>query len=133
LISNIYLHEVLDVWFEEMVRPRLDGEAALMRFADDFVILLSDERDARRVEAVLGKRFGKYGLALHEEKTRLVEFRRPREGGNQPGSFDFLGFTHYWGKSRKGNWVVQRKTAKDRLRRAVRRVYMWCKKHRHDP
>jgi group II intron reverse transcriptase/maturase len=133
LISNIYLHEVLDVWFEETVRPRLDGEAALMRFADDFVILLSDERDARRVEAVLGKRFGKYGLALHEEKTRLVEFRRPREGGSQPGSFDFLGFTHYWGKSRKGNWVVQRKTAKDRLRRAIRRVYMWCKRHRHDP
>jgi RNA-directed DNA polymerase len=133
LISNIYLHEVLDVWFEETVRPRLDGEAALMRFADDFVILLSDERDARRVEAVVGKRFGKYGLALHEEKTRLVEFRRPREGGSQPGSFDFLGFTHYWGKSRKGNWVVQRKTAKDRLRRAIRRVYMWCKRHRHDP
>jgi RNA-directed DNA polymerase len=133
LISNIYLHEVLDVWFEESVRPRLDGEAALIRFADDFVILLSNERDARRVEAVVGKRFGKYGLTLHEEKTRLVEFRRPRRGGSRPGSFDFLGFTHYWGASRKGNWVVQRKTAKGRLRRAIRRVYMWCKTHRHDP
>lgn len=133
LISNIYLHEVLDVWFERKVRPRLKGHAVLIRFADDFVILFSHERDARRVQAVLPKRFGRYGLALHEEKTRLMEFRPPLRGRGKPGSFDFLGFTHYWGRSRKGKWVVQRKSAKARLKRAVRRVYQWCKANRHRP
>jgi group II intron reverse transcriptase/maturase len=133
LISNIYLHEVLDVWFEEVVRPRLDGEAALIRFADDFVILFSHERDARRVQAVLGKRFGKYGLSLHEEKTRLLEFRRPMGRQRKSATFDFLGFTHYWGLSRKKKWVVQRKTANKKLKRAIRRVYQWCKVNRHRP
>lgn len=133
LISNIYLHEVLDVWFEEQVRPRLDGEATLIRFADDFVILFSLERDARRVQGVLPKRFGKYGLELHEEKTRLVDFRRPTGRRSESATFDFLGFTHYWGLSRKHNWVVQRKTAKGRLKRAIRKVYQWCKGHRHLP
>jgi RNA-directed DNA polymerase len=133
LISNIYLHEVLDVWFEEEVRPRLDGEATLIRFADDFVILFTLERDARRVQGVLPKRFGRYGLELHEEKTRLVDFRRPMGRQCESGTFDFLGFTHYWGLSRKNNWVVQRKTAKGRLKRAIRKVYQWCKGHRHGP
>jgi RNA-directed DNA polymerase len=133
LISNIYLHEVLDVWFEEEVRPRLDGEATLIRFADDFVILFTLERDARRVQGVLPKRFGKYGLELHEEKTRLLDFRRPAGRRCESATFDFLGFTHYWGLSRKNNWVVQRKTAKARLKRAIRKVYQWCKGHRHMP
>jgi group II intron reverse transcriptase/maturase len=133
LISNIYLHEVLDVWFEREVRPRLDGEAVLIRFADDYVILFTHERDARRVQAVLPKRFGKYGLALHEEKTRLVDFRRPPREGGTSTTFDFLGFTHFWGKSQKGNRVVQRKTAKKKLRQAVRRVSQWCRANRHRP
>lgn len=133
LVSNIYLHEVLDVWFEREVRPRLDGEAVLIRFADDYGILFTHERDARRVQAVLPKRFGTYGLALHEEKTRLVEFRRPSGEGGKSATFDFLGFTHYWGMSRKGNRVVQRKTAKKKLKQAVRRVYQWCKVNRHRP
>jgi RNA-directed DNA polymerase len=133
LLSNVYLHGVLDVWFEAEVRPRLDAEAALIRFADDFVILFSDERDARRVQAVLAKRFGKYGLALHEEKSRLLEFRRPKGRRGKSASFEFLGFTHYWGLSRKNKWVVQRKTAKKRLKQAIRRVYQWCRVHRHKP
>jgi group II intron reverse transcriptase/maturase len=111
LISNIYLHEVLDVWFEEEVKPRLNGQAELIRFADDYVILFTDKRDALRVQEVLPKRFGKYGLTLHDEKTRLVDFHRPRGSLRHSETFVFLGFTHYWGKSRKGNWVVQRKTA----------------------
>jgi len=133
LLSNVYLHGVLDVWFEEEVRPRLDGDAALMRFADDFVILFSHERDARRVQAVLAKRFGKYGLALHEEKSRLLEFRRPEGRRGKSATFEFLGFTHHWGLSRKKKWVVQRKTAKKRLKQAIRRVYQWCRVHRHKP
>lgn len=133
LLSNIYLHEVLDVWFEQEVRPRLDGEAVLIRYADDFVILFTHERDARRVQAVLAKRFGKYGLAIHEEKTRLVDFRRPRGKRCKSATFVFLGFTHYWGLSRKKKRVVQRKTAKKKLKQAVRRVYQWCRVHRHWP
>jgi group II intron reverse transcriptase/maturase len=133
LISNIYLHEVLDVWFEEEVKPRLNGQAELIRFADDYVILFTDKRDAFRVQEVLPKRFGKYGLTLHDEKTRLVDFHRPSGSRRHSETFVLLGFTHYWGKSRKGNWVVQRKTAQKKLKTAVRKVYKWCKVHRHDP
>jgi len=132
LISNIYLHEVLDVWFEEEVKPRLNGQAELIRFADDYVILFTNKRDAHRVQEVLPKRFGKYGLTLHDEKTRLVEFYRP-SGNRHSETFVFLGFTHYWAKSRKGNWVVHRKTAQKKLKVAVQKVYGWCKVHRHDP
>ncbi|MEW6663776.1 MAG: group II intron reverse transcriptase/maturase [Thermodesulfobacteriota bacterium] len=132
LLANIYLHEVLDVWFDREVRPRLRGKAELVRFADDFVIVFSNEADAHRVLEVLPKRFERFGLTIQEEKTRLVDFSRPGEG-NEPGSFDLLGFTHYWGKSRKGNWVVQRKTAKKKLKQSVRRVYEWCKENRHVP
>ena len=136
MLANIYLHEVLDVWFEREVKPRLNGPATLIRFADDFVIVLRLEEDARRLMAVLPKRFEKYGLKLHPEKTRLVRFqasRSDRKGdGDDPGSFDFLGFTHYWGKSRKGNWVIKRKTSKRRFARAIKRVWQWCRAHRHD-
>ena len=140
LLSNVYLHEVLDVWFEREVRPRLEGRATLIRYADDFVVLFSREGDARRVMEVLPERFAEYGLALHPEKTQLVEFRRPprREppagsDGGRPATFDLLGFTHFWAKSLKGNWVVKRRTARDRFNRAVKRIYVWCKLHRHEP
>ncbi len=133
LLSNVYLHEVLDVWFEQQVKPRLDGKAELIRFADDYVILFTSERDARRVQTVLPKRFGKYDLELHETKTRLVDFNRPRPSLRKSETFVFLGFTHYWGKSRKGKRVVQRKTASKKLKASVQRVYQWCKAHRHDP
>ncbi len=133
LISNLYLHEVLDVWFEREVRPRLEGRAKLVRFADDFLILCTHERDAQRIEAVLPERFGRYGLAIHEHKSRRVNFLRPTGKGRRSETFDFLGFTHYWGRTRKGRWAVQRKTAKNKLKMAVRRVYQWCRANRHRP
>lgn len=137
LLANIYLHEVLDKWFETEVRPRLHGGAFLIRYADDFVIVFSSESDARRVLDVLTKRFAKYGLTLHPDKTRLVPFDRPRGGvassGTRPGTFDLLGFTHYWGRSFRGWWIVKRQTARSRLSRALKRVNAWCRGHRHLP
>lgn len=138
LLANIYLHEVLDVWWERDVRPRLRGRAALVRYADDFVMVFETEEDARKVADVLGKRFDKYGLRLHAEKTRLVRFekpddREPPESGSGTASFDLLGFTHFWGKSRKGAWVVKKKTAKDRFSRTLKRISEWCRANRHLP
>ena len=133
LLVNIYLHEVLDKWFERDVRPRLQGSATLIRYADDFVIAFEQEDDARRVLQVLPLRFGKFGLTLHPTKTKLVDFRRPRGNGPRPENFDLLGFTHYWGKSRSGAWVVKRKTAASRFRRAMKRMSEWCRMNRHRP
>lgn len=130
LLANVYLHEVLDVWFEHEVKPRLVGRSFMLRYADDAVLAFANEADARRVLDVLAKRFGRFGLMLHPDKTRLVAFRPPR-GGKGGASFDLLGFTHYWGRSRRGRWVIQRKTAKDRFRRALKRIGEWCRKHRH--
>ncbi len=138
LLANVYLHEVLDAWFERNVKPRLRGRAMLVRYADDAVMLFSCEDDARRVMDVLPKRLAKYGLTLHPDKTRLVEFRRPDRrpphddrASGRPGTFDLLGFTHLWGLSRRGKWVVKRRTARDRFTRALKRVTEWCKFHRH--
>lgn len=141
ILSNIYLHKVLDEWFEEEVKPRLRGAAFLIRFADDFVLVFQLEADARRVLEVLPKRFDKYGLHLHPDKTRLLRFERPRPDEEprqkqlheEPRSFDFLGFTHYWEKSRRGYWVVKRKTASDRITRSLRRLNLWCQENRHKP
>jgi group II intron reverse transcriptase/maturase len=129
LLANIYLHEVVDVWVEHVVRPRLNGRAFMVRFADDLVMVFSDERDARRVMDVLPKRSGKYGLTLHPAKTHLVPYRPV--GGVGPGAFDFLGFTHYWRRSRRGWWVVARKTAGDRFSRGLKRISEWCRRNRH--
>jgi RNA-directed DNA polymerase len=141
LAANVYLHYVLDVWFEQEVKPRLKGRAFLVRYADDFVMGFACEEDARRVLAVLPKRLGKYGLTIHPEKTRLVPFvhpsRRPPTSGEEaedPGeSFDFLGFTHYWSRSKRGPWVVKRKTAGSRFQRAVTVIAVWCRLNRHRP
>jgi len=122
MLANVYLHYVLDEWIARDVQPRLRGRTFVVRYADDFVIGFTHEDDARRVWDVLPKRFGKYGLTVHPEKTRLVPFRRPatrpaspgRPPADPPGTFDLLGFTHYWARSRKGNWVVKRKTAPSR-------------------
>jgi RNA-directed DNA polymerase len=139
LLSNIYLHEVLDVWFETAVKPRLHGEAFLIRFVDDFVLVFQLESDARRVLEVLPKRFDRYGLRLHPDKTRLVRFEPPHSEGKSrqehetPRSFDFLGFTHHWEKSRWGRWMVKRKTATNRFTRALRRINLWCRGQRHAP
>jgi RNA-directed DNA polymerase len=144
LLANIYLHDVLDEWFVREVLPALAGHAEMFRFADDFVVLFESKLDAERFLAVLPKRFGKYGLTLHPDKTRLVPFRRPDRVDNdddQPGTFNFLGFTHYWGLSRKPvpkgqppmkRWFAMQKTAKDRLSRTLRRLSEWCRWHRHD-
>lgn len=136
LLANIYLHDVLDEWFVRDVQPRLSGRAVLVRYADDFVFVFARKEDAERMLDVLPKRFGKYGLTLHPDKTRLVPFRRPDrddDGDDDgPGTFDLLGFTHHWGLSRKGNWVVKRRTAKDRFSRTLRRIAEWCRVHRHD-
>jgi RNA-directed DNA polymerase len=138
LLSNVFLHYVLDLWFEHDVKPRLRGDAFLIRYADDFVIGFRDHRDFQRVMEVIPKRFGKYGLTVHPTKTKIVRFRPPSSRtkddsgpGVRPGSFDLLGFTHYWGVSLKGYWVVKLKTAKDRFTRAVRSIDRWCHDNRH--
>ena len=137
LLANVYLHEVLDEWFVKDVRPRLKGRAVLVRYADDFVFLFEQHDDAKRVFDVLPKRFGRYGLTLHPDKTRLVPFRRPdrtdKSDDQPPGTFDLLGFTHHWAVSRNGYWVVKRRTATDRFSRALRRIRDWCQLHRHAP
>ena len=140
MLANIFLHEVLDVWFAREVLPRLRGRAHLVRYADDAVMLFEHEEDARRVMSVLPHRMGKHGLTLHPEKTRLIAFGRPGkgkragvDGPDKPGTFDFLGFTHYWGKSLRGNWCMMTRTASDRFRRSLRRIYEWCKGHFHEP
>jgi len=138
VLSNIYLHEVLDVWFERQVRPMLTGRGALIRYADDFVMVFEQERDARRMMEALPKRCGKYGLTLHPEKTRLLRFERPSPKQDDtksdgPRSFDFLGFTHFWGRTRKGRWAVRQKTAGSRLTRAVFNIHTWCRSSRHEP
>lgn len=134
LLSNIYLHEVLDEWFVKQVRPRMRGKAAMVRFADDAVLLFEQREDLARVMEVLPKRFAKYGLTMNEGKTNELRFLPPgRRDAGAPDTVNFLGFTHYWGKSRRGNWVVKRKTQKDRLARAIKTVAVWCKRHRHLP
>ena len=141
MLANVYLHYVLDEWIARDVLPCLKGRAFVVRYADDFVIGFTREDDARRVWDVLPKRFGKYSLTVHPEKTRLIPFRRPppepaRKGqplAEPPGTFDLLGFTHYWARSRQGNWVVKRKTAPSRFTRAVTKIAEWCRIHRHHP
>jgi len=139
LLANVYLHEVLDLWFDREVRPRMHGRCFMVRYADDAVLVFETEEDARRVFAVLAQRFARFGLELHPDKTRLVPFRSPRrwskppanDSKNGPGSFDFLGFTHHWGRSLKGHDMVKRRTATKRFSRALRRINEWCRIHRH--
>jgi len=139
LLSNVFLHYVLDLWFEQDVKPRLRQRAFLIRYADDVVIGFRDQRDAQRVMEVLPKRFGKYGLTVHPTKTKLVPFCPPssktkEQDGSQegrPGTFDLLGFTHYWARSLRGYWVIKLKTAANRFSRAVRSIDSWCRDNRH--
>ena len=141
LLANIYLHVVLDAWFERDVLPRLKGRAQLVRYADDFVVICELEDDARKGMHVLPKRFGRYGLTLHPDKTRLVRFMRPSRPPGQkrrdddpppPQTFDFLSFTHRPGVSRKKRWFAPRRTSKGRLTRSLRAIWTWCRDHRHD-
>ena len=135
-LSNVFLHHVLDSWFESEVRPRLAGESTLVRFADDAVMAFDNSVDAERVLAVLGKRLARFGLTLHPGKTRIVDFRPQRAGlachpTTDGTTFDFLGLTHVWGRSRNGKDMVRQVTAKSRFARAVAAVSDWCRHHRH--
>lgn len=134
LLANVYLHEVIDRWFGSDLKPALCGRAFMVRYADDMVMVFANEADARKARDMLVERLGQYGLSLHPTKTRLLECR-PRRGPSEtdPGSFDFLGFTHYWARSRGGSWVVKQKTAASRFRRTLKRLAAWCRKNRHKP
>jgi group II intron reverse transcriptase/maturase len=129
LLADIYLHEVVDGWWVKDVQPRLRGKAAMVRYADDMVMVFASREDALRVQEVLTKRLARFGLTLHPEKTRLIDFRSPggNSGGEGPGSFDFLGFTHYWYRTRKGWWAPKRRTAKDRFSRALKALKAWMR------
>ncbi|VAX03383.1 Retron-type RNA-directed DNA polymerase [hydrothermal vent metagenome] len=133
VLANIYLHQVLDEWFIKEVKPRLKGRCFIVRFADDFIIGCEHEEDARRVMEVLPKRFDRYDLTIHPEKTKMIAFGRPARKDDSKGeaTFDFLGFTHYWAKSLKGNWVIKRKTARKKVRRAIVAMREWCRVNRH--
>lgn len=142
VLANIYLDEVLDWWFEREVRPRLRGRSALVRYADDFVLVIEHEDDARRVMAVLSKRFERYGLTLHPEKTRLLDLRHPwrRPGGSDedstpqgPRSFDFLGFAHQWRRTKRGGYAISQTTASKRLSRSLASLNQWLRSNRHLP
>ena len=139
LLANIYLHYVLDEWFEREVKPRLRGQAYEVRYVDDFMLCFQYREDAERVLAVLKQRFESYGLTLHPEKTRLMEFgksalaKSEEPGGKKPETFDFLGFTHLCRRSRKGKFTIHLRTARKRLRRSLRKAAVWCQEHRHDP
>ena len=134
ILANIFLHTVLDEWFQEDVRPRMNGNCFLARFADDFVMGFSLKSDAERGYKVLPKRFERFGLRIHPEKSRMVQFSRPYwKQGKGPGSFAFLGFTHYWGKMLRGGWTIKRKTQGKRLSRFLSGIGDWCKEHLHEP
>jgi group II intron reverse transcriptase/maturase len=136
VLSNIFLHHVLDDWFVQQVKPRMQGRSFLIRFADDFIIVCELESDARRIMEVLPKRFDRFKLALHPDKTSLIPFKRPtRTKWSNKGNrtFDFLGFTFYWSKSLRGYWVIKKKTARRRLSRFMKMLWEWCKENRHEP
>ncbi len=136
--SRLVSTTLLDEWFENEVKPRLKGEAHEIRFADDAVLCFQKREDAERVREVLPKRFARYGLTLHPEKTRLVDFGRYAEEhakrqGKKPATFDFLGFTHICSRSRRGKFTVNVRTMKKRLSRGLTAVAEWCREHRHEP
>jgi len=136
VLANIFLHHGLDEWFEREGRPRMKGRCYWMRFADDFVMGCELATDARRIMAVLPKRFARFGLRIHPTKTTLVAFRTPgarqaTEDGN--GTFDFLGLTHDWTQSRRGCWVIKRQTAGKRIRRTKKSLWRWGRTNRHAP
>ena len=135
LIANIFLHHVLDEWFVNNVQPRLKGKSFLVRFADDFILGCEASGDAHKVMRVLSKRFAKYGLTIHPDKSKMVRFGWPSKFSKKSdtGTFDFLVFTHFWGKSRNGHWVVKRQTMRKRQARAMRVIYLYCQANKHEP
>jgi group II intron reverse transcriptase/maturase len=152
LLANVFLHYVLDQWFMEEIRPQLKGKAFLIRYADDFVIGCEYESEARWLMDQVVERFASHGLTIHPTKSHVIDFRRPSrnptadggpsspsssngQGGRRKGNgtFDFLGFTHYWARSQRGFWVIKRRTMRQRQRRAFLSIWEWCRRHRHLP
>jgi len=138
LLANVYLHYVLDIWFARVVKPRIRGEAYLVRYADDFVACFQYERDARNFHSALAGRLGKFGLEVEPTKTRMLRFGRyARRDAERRGErlevFNFLGFTHYCGRSRKGRFKLKWRTAKVRMRAKLRAMKEWIKAHRTEP
>lgn len=136
MLANIFLHYVLDDWFMKAVKPRMKGGCFIIRFADDFIIGCEFEADAKRIMGVLPKRFNRFGLTIHPEKTVLVRFQQPTSKGKikeEINTFDFLGFTHYWARTLRGYWVIKRKTMGKRLRRFMKAIWQWCRENRHEP
>jgi len=137
LLANIFLHEVMDKWMHETVIPLLREKAFEVRYADDVVLCFKSKEDALRVLKVLPKRLKKYGLEMHPEKTKLVQFKMPKnkergyKQGERPDTFDFLGFTHFWKKSKKGRPVIGKKTGSSRMSKGLKKMNEWCKKNRH--
>ena len=129
ILANIYLHYVLDLWFHKVVVPHCSGEACLIRYADDFVCAFEKQEDAQRFYAVLGKRLGKFGLALSEEKTRVIPFGQNFSPGET--SFDFLGFEFRWGKDQAGKPHVKRRTSCKKLTGSLKNFNAWCKENKH--
>jgi RNA-directed DNA polymerase len=133
-LGNLVLHQVLDEWYVEVVKPRLRGRSFLIRYGDDFVLSCELEADARRLMTALPKRFARFGLTIHPQKTAVIAFSKPSarvEGTQGKRTVEFLGFTHYWARSRRGYWVIKRRTAKKRLRRTLKALWQWCRAHRH--
>lgn len=130
VLSNVYLHYVLDEWFIEQIQTKLRGRSFIIRFADDFLLGFTHKEDAERVMKVLPHRLDKYGLTLHPEKTQLISLAGDDEGQK---TFDFLGFTHYMGKSKKGKAILKRKTSRKKLILALNRSNEWIKRNRHIP
>ena len=136
MLANVFLHQVVDEWFVKDVQPRMKGRCFMTRFADDFIIGFELEADARRVMEVVPKRFNRFSLTIHPEKTVLIAFKKPpsrEQSAGGKGRFDFLGFTHYWAKTRRGYWVIKRKTVGKRLRRFMKAIWTWCRENRHAP
>ena len=131
ILANIYLHEVLDKWFEEMVKPELQGKAIIYRYADDFVCAFQYKEDVDRFFRTLPKRMGKYGLELEGSKTSVLRFSRFHPSRQR--TFDFLGFEFYWFPDRNGTPRVQRRTSPKKQQAALRRIKGWIKKARHLP
>ena len=129
ILANVFLHYVLDLWFEKVVKQHCRGEACLIRYADDFVCAFEVQADAERFYKVLGQRLEKFGLELAAAKTRMIPFSRDRAAGRT--SFEFLGCEFRWGKDRKGKEHLKRRTARKKLRTSLKRFTAWCKEHRH--
>ncbi|MDP6433734.1 MAG: reverse transcriptase domain-containing protein, partial [Candidatus Scalindua sp.] len=135
-LSNIFLHYVLDLWFEKKIRPQARGACHMVRYADDFVCMIQYQDDARHIEQSLRERFAKFGLELHSEKTRTISFGRyERENAQRQGrkanTFDFLGFTHFCGTSRNGKFIVGRQTSRKKFRQKCHEMNDWLRKIRN--